>query len=192
MPATRGGLTLSSSVSVFDWIDPTANAPTGAMLQPILLASRRSCNGQGNWYVQAGTHHYHFAITSHAGGWRNGWRDGIAANHPLLPIICAMPRNDADLPGSGSFFSTSESNIVISTIKKCEDDDSVIVRLHDMEGRDTKSSLVSFLPIRDARHTDIIEQAGASIDPNGNKIRLPVGHNAIETVKLNLQTDESK
>jgi alpha-mannosidase len=186
----QSGLTMSSSVSVFDWIDPTTNAPTGAILQPILLASRRSCNGEGNWYVQAGDHHYSFAITSHEGGWRNGWRDGIAANHPLIPVINLKARTDASLPESKSFFSLSESNVVISTIKKCEDDNSVVVRLYDIEGRDTQPSLASFLPVSEAKHVNIIEEPDANMDPNGHEVRVPVGRHAIETVKLSLQTDE--
>lgn len=184
----RGGLTMSSSVSVFDWIDPTTtNAPADNILQPILLASRKSCNGEGVWYPQAGTHHYRFAITSHDGGWRNGWREGIAANHPFQTVVGVTPQSDARLPESESFFSTPADNIMISTIKKCEDDNSVIVRLVDMEGHDTKPSLLSFLPVREAKHTDIIEDAGASIQPSGHEVRLPVGHNAIETVKLDLR-----
>jgi alpha-mannosidase len=186
----QSGLTMSSSVSVFDWIDPTTNAPTGAILQPILLASRRSCNGEGNWYVQAGDHHYSFAITSHEGGWRNGWRDGIAANHPLIPVINLKARTDASLPESKSFFSLSESNVVISTIKRCEDDNSVVVRLYDIEGRDTQPSLASFLPVSEAKHVNIIEEPDANMDPNGHEVRVPVGRHAIETVKLSLQTDE--
>lgn len=180
----RGGLTMSSSVSVFDWIDPTTNAPEGIVLQPVLLASRKSCNGEGVWYPQAGDHHYRFALTSHAGGWRKGWQDGIAANHPLQPVIGTRPRSDASLPESKSFFSTSESNVVISTIKKCEDNDSVVVRLYDIEGRDTKPSLTSFVPVREAKHADIIEEPGASIDSSKGDIRLPVGHHAIETFVL--------
>jgi alpha-mannosidase len=187
-----GGLTMSSSVSVFDWIDPTTNAPSGTLLQPVLLASRKSCNGEGNWYPQAGDHHFRFALTTHAGGWRNGWRDGLAANHPLQAVIGATPRSDASLPEAKSFFTTSETNVIISTIKKCEDDDSVIVRLYDLEGRDTEPTLTSFLPMREAKHTDIIEEAGTNFDTSGGDVRLPVGHNAIETLKLDLQTAELK
>ena len=182
----RSGLTLSSSVSVFDWIDPTTNAPSGTILQPVLLASRKSCNGEGNWYPQAGDHHYRFALTSHAGGWRNGWHDGIAANHPLLPIIGVTRRSDAQLPESKSFFSVSESNAIISTIKKCEDDDSVIVRLYDLEGRDTKPTLTAFLPVQQASRASLIEEAGGKVDSSGHEVHLPLGHQAIETLKLKL------
>ena len=31
----------------------------------MLLASRRSCHGQGNWYLQEGDHRYRFSLTSH-------------------------------------------------------------------------------------------------------------------------------
>ncbi len=188
----RGGLTMSSSVSVFDWIDPTTNAPAGTLLQPVLLASRKSCNGEGVWYPQAGDHHFRFALTSHDGGWHNGWRAGIAANHPLYAVVGVAPGHDANLPEAKSFFSTSEPNVVISTVKKCEDDDSVVVRFYDMEGRDTQPALKSFLPLRDASHADLIEQPGANIAPSGNELHLPVGHHAIETVKLRLNTDASR
>lgn len=181
---TGGGLTMSSSVSVFDWIDPTTNMPASTILQPVLLASRKSCNGNGVWYPQAGDHHYHFALTTHVGGWREGWRDGMGANHPLLPVIGAMSRSDASQPETKSFFSLSGSNILISTIKKCEDNDSVVVRLYDIEGRDTKPSLTCFLPVREAKHADIIEESGARLDSSGREVRLPVGHHAIETFGL--------
>ena len=184
----HGGLTLSSSVSVFDWKDPTTNALNDTILQPVLLASRKTCHGLGNWYPQAGDHHYQFAITSHVGGWRNGWRDGMAANHPLQPIIGATQRSNARLPESQSFFSTSESNVLISTIKKCEDDDSVVVRLYDIEGRATQPTLACFLPVRAARHTNIIEEQGDKLETPNGQVQLSVGKHAIETIKLNIRS----
>lgn len=39
---------------------------------------------------------------------------------------------------------------MVSTIKKCEDDNNVVVRLFDIEGMDSNISLWSFKPIKKA------------------------------------------
>ncbi|WP_431213399.1 glycoside hydrolase family 38 C-terminal domain-containing protein [Puia sp. P3] len=59
----KGSVTISSDVAVFDWVDPTGpNAR--AVLQPLLLATRRSCNESplANWYLQRGDHHFTFSF----------------------------------------------------------------------------------------------------------------------------------
>ncbi|MEO8174691.1 MAG: glycoside hydrolase family 38 C-terminal domain-containing protein, partial [Sediminibacterium sp.] len=53
-------VTISSSVAVFDWIDPTGESNSSTVLQPILLASRKSCHSEGNYYLQPGNHSYQF------------------------------------------------------------------------------------------------------------------------------------
>ena len=63
------GLTLSSSVVALDYMDPTDKGLTNTILQPILLASRRSCHGEGNDYHQTGNHSFSFSVTSHKPGW---------------------------------------------------------------------------------------------------------------------------
>ena len=186
-----GGLTVSSSVSAFDWLDPTTSAVRGTVLQPVLLASRKSCNSEGVWYPQAGDHHYRFAVTSHTGGWRNGWRDGVAANHPLQLVIGAVPHPGADLPESKAFFTVSKSKAMISTIKKCDDDNSVIVRLYDVEGRDSKPVLGCFVPLASVKHTNLIEQECGNLDCRGFDVVVPVGHHSIETLKLNPRLAEA-
>jgi alpha-mannosidase len=185
----RGGLTMSSSGSVFDWIDPTTNASADTILQPVLLASRKSCNGAGVWYPQAGDHHFQFAISSHSRDWRNNWHDGVAANHPFQTVVGAPPRIDAQLPESYSFFSLSGTNLAVSTIKKCEDNDSIVVRVYDIEGIDTKPSLTTFLNVGDAKHANIIEQEDDGIDFKGREVRLTIGHNAIETFVIDFGKD---
>ncbi len=50
------GVTFGSSVAVWDYQDPTDQPLSSPMLQPVLLASRRSCHGLGPWYLQAGDH----------------------------------------------------------------------------------------------------------------------------------------
>ena len=93
------GVTFSTSVAVNDYKDPTDDPVPYPVLQPVLLASRRSCHGEGNWYLQEGDHHYRFSLTSHAAGWRNGYRAGIAANSPRSwPSFRFSPRPKADCP----------------------------------------------------------------------------------------------
>jgi alpha-mannosidase len=186
----RGGLTLTSDVSVFDWKDPTAEPVARPVLQPVLLASRRSCNGEGNWYPQAGDHAYRFCITSHAGGWRNGWKPGIQANHSLQAVLGAKAAEGAKLPSALSFFSTSAGNLLISTVKKAEDDDGVVLRCYDIEGRDAEAQVNAFRTVKRGVATNIIEDDGKPLLLDNGVVKYPVGHHAIETVKLMMQTGE--
>jgi alpha-mannosidase len=180
----QSGLTLTTDVSVFDWKDPTGKAPAETILQPVLLASRRSCNGSGNWYPQAGDHEYAFSITSHVGGWRNGWRPGIAANHPLTPVFGAKPAAGASLPSAMSFVQISSSNVVLSTLKKCEDDDTLVARVYDVEGKDSNVELRLFVPTKAATQTDLIEEEGRPLRVREGGIQIDIGHHAIETMRI--------
>ncbi|MEI6647142.1 MAG: glycosyl hydrolase-related protein [bacterium] len=182
----KGGVTLSSDVSVFDWKDPTDMNNLSTVLQPVLLASRKSCNGEGNWYPQVGDHTYRFAITSHEGDWRQGRKLGIQANHELIAVVGAKPEGNAALPTEMSFFSVSADNVIISTVKKCEDDDSVVARLYDIEGKDSRVTLKTFKKAKTAEVTNMIEENGKPLMVKSSGVKLPVGHHAIETVKIGL------
>lgn len=180
----RGGITMSSSVSVFDWIDPTTGNPAATVLQPVLLASRKSCHNAGNWYPQAGDHTFRFSLATHDGDWRNGRKPGIAANHPFHAVVGTEPVPGASLPASMGFAAVSADNVVVSTIKKAEDDEGIIVRMYDIEGKDAPVRLKLYKPLKKAWKTSIIEEDSSPLPARTDGVDLAVGHNAIETVKL--------
>jgi len=180
----RFGVTMSTSVAVNDYQDPTT-APAGhPVLQAVLLASRRSCHGEGNWYLQEGDHAFKFSLFSHGPGWQRGYRRGIQANHPLVAVVNPGQTNTAGLPEEKSFFSVSAGNVLISTIKKCEDDDSVVVRVYDIEGVDSDAQLSSFIPVERAELVNMIEEEGKAIPVLKSGLKFRVGHHAIETLRL--------
>jgi len=156
------------------------------LLQPVLLASRRSCHGEGNWYLQEGDHYYRFSLTSHAAGWRNGYRAGIAANNPLIAVghPGALTDPTDGLPESMSFLPFTASNLALATMKKAETEDAVIVRVYDIEGKDGETEVRLPVAVKGAVRTNIIEEPGAALKPVKGRIVLPVGHHAVETVKL--------
>jgi len=156
------------------------------ILQPVLLASRKSCPRKGNYYLQAGDHHFRFSIQPHAGGWQNGWRQGVGANVPLIAVT-GQAAADAVLPEQMSFCSTTADNIMITALKKCEDDDQVVLRCVDMLGRDSQPRFEFFRPVIGAEQTNLIEEEGQPVPVQNGQFQLKVGHHAIETVKFQMQ-----
>jgi alpha-mannosidase len=177
-------VTLSSSVAVADYIDPTVEGNNLPVLQPILLASRKSCHWEGNEYLQQGDHHFHFSITSHRPDWRNGYRFGRQANEKLHVVFNPEMRSKADLPEELSFFSTGAKNVMISAIKKCDDDNSLILRLFEIEGRSISGSLTSYFDLDRAFETSLIEEVNEEVGIRTNQLPLEIGKHAIETFKL--------
>ncbi|MBA3874125.1 MAG: hypothetical protein H0X30_33745 [Anaerolineae bacterium] len=177
-------VTMSSAVAVCDYIDPSLSAAPYPMLQPILLASRKSCHSKGNWYLQAGDHHYRFSIFSHTPDWRDGRKPAVAANHDLYAVVAAEPLSDAQLPPIKSFASVSADNIMITAIKKGEDDDSVIVRVVEIDGKDTNAEIQLNFPVQAVKHTNLIEEDERPMQFEVDKLSVSVGHHAIETFKF--------
>jgi alpha-mannosidase len=178
------GVTLSSSVAVADWIDPTDHPIANQILQPILMASRKSCHGEGNEYLQTGNHAFRFSLTSHQPGWENSAFSGVRSNEMLSTVIPAHQFENASLPESMSFFRADGRNVVLSTLKKAEDNDGTVVRLVDFSGKDQSLKIESFKPFKVAGSTNLIEQDMKPLEMNGSVVKLNLGHHAIETLLL--------
>ena len=178
------GVTISSSVAVWDYRDPTDQPMNSPLLQPVLLASRRSCHGAGPWYLQAGDHQYRFSLTTHRPGWRNGRRFGVSANTPFAVVFNPGASPKPTLPEEKGFFSLSVDNIALSTIKKCDDDDSAIIRLYEDAGKDVSARLRLAVPLRGAEMTNIIEEEGTPGQCKLGEVTFGLTHYSIQTMKV--------
>jgi alpha-mannosidase len=182
---------LSSTCGVADYIDPTSNPVKQTILQPILLASRRSCNGEGNEYPQKGNHYYHFSLTSKSAEEGMDFSFGREANEELFTIVSPKRLKSANLPEELSFFSTGAENLSISTVKKAEDENGLIIRAYETKGVDTKFSLKSYFNLSGYIKTNIIEYPLENkSDKMGKEYKksypLDIGKFAIETFLFKL------
>lgn len=178
------GVTFGSSVAVWDYHDPTDQPMTSPLLQPILLTSRKSCHGLGPWYLQEGDHAYRFSMTSHRPDWRNGRRFGVAANAPVMVAFNPRPSGPPTLPEEKSFFSVAADNIVLSTMKKCEDDDAVVLRFYEDAGMNGTAKVRFATPLQSVQNTNIIEEEGRPMPLKIDEISLKLPHHSIETYKV--------
>lgn len=177
-------VTIASSVSVFGFNDPTDDPVPYTVLQPILLASRRSCHYAGNHYLQAGNHSYTFTFHSSAGDWKSANRAASGDVSPFYVIVAPKTNPEGSLAESGSFINCTASNLIISAVKKCDDDQSLIIRCYDIEGRDTRAVLQLPGMIRQGLQTNIIEEPIAPVVTKQGEATIHVGHHAIETYKF--------
>jgi alpha-mannosidase len=171
---------LSSSVVAADYIDPLNDPISNPVLQPILLASRKSCHGEGNDYLQTGDHSFHFSLTSVPTDWKTGYKSGVQSNEKLYTVVAPNQYLNAVLPEERSFFELDASNVMITTIKKAENEPNTIFRLVEMEGHDTQVSLNTFKKMGQIHPANLIEEPlDNTMEINSNNFKI--GHNAIET-----------
>lgn len=174
-------VTLTSSVAVADYIDPTDQPADYTILQPVLLASRHSCHGLGNPFFQPGDHSYRFSLTSHSSGSRAREEQGVSANVPLLTVFNPVQNVNASLPETISFISIKNPNVKVTALKKCEDDNSFIIRLYNTSAdkQEVDINIYGKQPVT-IIHTNLIEE---EMNPVEN---IQLGKYAIETYKLKL------
>ena len=180
------GVTLSTNLAVADWIDPGRESVDYPVLQGILLSSHKSCHYLGNWYHQKGSHRFKFSLASHRAGWKNGFHFGIEGNHPLYSVVKDKPQKGI-LPEELSFVSTSSPFVRITTLKKDDKDNSLIIRMTEMEGVDKKIDLKFWFPAESLVKTNMIEEVQSDTGQHGKDLKIDLGRNSIETYKIGLK-----
>jgi alpha-mannosidase len=180
----KAGVTIGSSAIAWDYMDTSAAPADYPVLQPVLLCSAYSCSRWKHCWTQPGDHEFTFSIYSHAGGWRNGYRRGVATNNPLIPVA-VKPNPSGKLPTAKSFLSVSADNIIVTAVKKSEDSNDVAVRFYETEGKTkTKVVITPSFKIKVAARTNLIEEDATEMRHTTKDATLEAGKYSIETIRL--------
>ena len=128
------------TVHLFADSDRQSGGLSGAPARAALHAQEPMAWDPVYWFTQAGNHSFRMALYPHSGGWRERYRDGIAFNFPLLAFM-ASGKADGGSPclASGEFLRLEPGNLIMTALKKSEDDDSLALRFYEAEGRFTRA-----------------------------------------------------
>ena len=176
------GFTMSSCVAVADWQDPSIDVSDYPVLQGVLLSSHKSCHWEGNWYHQTGTHEYHFSITTHPEGWKNGYASAVEEHHPLHTVIKQRKTRDGSM--DRSLLRISDPFVSVSAFKKADNEDALVLRLVEMEGVDKNVEVKLPVQARKVVRCNLIEDDEEVLPASGSTLKLSIGHNSIETYKI--------
>jgi alpha-mannosidase len=133
-----------------------------------------------------GVREFTYSLYPHGGTWRDALtvRQGYDLNYPLLVVPVAQ--HVGPLNGNDSFFRADEDNVVITSIKKDADDDSLILRYYEWAGK--KGVVHIHLP-RAASHVweaNLMETPGEplALDSSSAVVSVPTGPYEIKTLKI--------
>ena len=135
-----------------------------------------------------GLHRMVYALYPHAGGWKRAKtvRHGYELNMPLISVL-KNPRNNAPkLPDIISFVEIQPSNLILTCLKKAEEDDSLVMRIYESEGKQTNSEISLNIPVQYIVETDLMEKplTGKRFGINGKTLNIRFKKHEIKTFKI--------
>lgn len=131
-----------------------------------------------------GHHIFRYALLPHTGSPQTAGviAEGYCFNNPLQIFPTASN------PGQQSYFSLSDPQGVIDTVKKAEDSEDIIVRLYESQGTHGVIRLMSTLPVASARRCNLLEDddEGKPLPWTDSGLEFAVKPFEIVTFKLKL------
>jgi alpha-mannosidase len=126
-----------------------------------------------------GEHTLTYSLYPHHDDWREAetTRRARELNQPLM----VMEGTAAQIP---SLVSVSSPGILIDSIKKAEDSDEIIIRMHEAHGQSVKTTLTFGLRADAAVECDLMEQDQAPLKISKAKLSLKFAAFEIKTIRV--------
>jgi alpha-mannosidase len=184
----QNGCLVASDVSVHVFQDESEHPVSYPVLQHVLLATRKGITwNPEEWYTQEGDHHYRTCLLPHAGDWRFRYRDAIGFNFPLVGFVGTPQSAPAAAvePPTRSYLDLGPANMIVTAVKKSEDDGRTVVRFYEAEGSEAEATLRFAAPITRARRASLIEDDEEELPVSADGgLRLHVKPWEIVTLKV--------
>lgn len=130
-----------------------------------------------------GVHEFTYAVYPHAGSWKDADTIRYARRLNILPVII---KSSCPADKERSFIKIEPDNLIIDVVKKCEDEQAIIVRLYEAESRRGKGRLSFDLPfdVKSACIADMEEKNIKLLEIKGSSVEFDYKPMEIITIKL--------
>ncbi|WP_348268059.1 glycoside hydrolase family 38 C-terminal domain-containing protein [Edaphobacter paludis] len=135
-----------------------------------------------------GHHHFSYSLYPHAASWKQA--DTVLRayefNYPMK--ASQTDSHTGDLPANHSLVRIASHNLVMTAIKKSEDDDSLILRFYEWAGEKTRAKITVPAGATQAVETNLMEQSvtdsSARVVLHGNEVDFDASPYSINTLRL--------
>jgi alpha-mannosidase len=145
-----------------------------------------------------GEHHFHYALYPHAGTWKDALtvRHGWEYDYPLQAVVTTA--HAGSLPPEHSFASVSPDNVVLTAVKKAEDQNGIatnalIFRAYEWAGKETTTEFHIPPGATGATVTNLMEQPeGEPLPVTGDVVKVPIHPYEILTIRVDYEKAGTK
>jgi len=135
-------------------------------------------------HADEGHHEFTYSVYPHGGGWKEALtiRRGYELNYKLVEIPTG--KHQGGLAAEHSFVEAEADNVIVSALKKAEDDGSLILRFYEWAGKSGDVKLQIPPGAISAADADLMERPGESVRLQGETVTVPTKPYEIKTVKV--------
>ena len=127
---------------------------------------------------------FEYSIIPHKGGWLEARIYKIAREFVVKPLIQEDLPHEGDLPSELSFLKVNPEEIILTCMKKAEDDNYVVIRLLNVSDRRVTASLEFFRPLKEAWRANLNEEPLEQLNVTGRTIQIDIEPHKLETLKV--------
>jgi alpha-mannosidase len=137
-------------------------------------------------HADEGQHEFTYSLYPHGGNWRDALtvRRGYELNYAELAI--QADKHEGALAAEHSFIQVQAENVILTAVKKAEDDGALIVRFYEWAGKETDVKLHLPLQAQSAWDTDLMERPTADLPVQGDGVMVHTKPYEIKTVRIRL------
>jgi alpha-mannosidase len=131
-----------------------------------------------------GEQEFEYSICPHKGTWEESGAWQLAHNFNAPLKIVDAPIHSGNLPASFSLFSIEPKELIVTAIKKAEDDNSLVIRFYNTSDRQITGRISVFRELKKVTVTNLLEELLEDIPVSKDRIVISVRKHQIVTLKL--------
>jgi alpha-mannosidase len=139
-------------------------------------------------HADEGPHEFTYSLYPHDKDWKEALtvRRGYELNYKLISL--PVEKHQGSLAGEHSFLQAQPDNIILTALKKAEDEDTLVLRFYEWAGKDGEVSLQLPPGAQSAAETDLMEKPIGPLSVHNDGVTLHTKRYEIKTIKVQFFT----
>jgi alpha-mannosidase len=139
-------------------------------------------------HADEGHHEFTYSLYPHGGGWKDALtiRRGYELNYKLISL--PFGKHQGTLAAKHSFLQAQPDNVIVTAVKKAEDDNALVFRFYEWAGKDGEVKLQLPPGAQSASETDLMERPIANLPVENAAVTLRTKPYEIKTIKVQYPT----